>query len=326
MVKDLERLLVAYGGSHKPRVWGLYDLFDHLKVGFPGLQEIDRFGADQSLLYSMHGWRIGSLGFVAGEHSALQARGGYDASGMSINFLFDGQQTYQQLDLIHALPFEGAVLLNDQPAWVRASQTNSLGIFFDPLRVVRTSEVMCSSPQVTIDLRPRYITFKPFQVRYVRQLPNLLASLRSYPKDAEDTVYRFLARLFITGEESVQKSTLRQELRKESIDRACAFMRERIGDDITLTEIEEVSGLSSRLLQLGFKERFGCGPKVWLTRLRLELAHGVLVRSGNMLSIAEVASNHGFRHQGRFSILFRSRFGYLPSRARGQGPSRGVKR
>ncbi len=316
MLNSLENLVTTFGGCSSQRVWGPYDLFDHLKIGFPGIQDIDSVVGRQSLVYSMHGWRIGSLGFVAGEHSALMAKGGYDSSGMSINFLFSGSQTYKQVDLIQARPMEGAVLLNHEPAWVKTTHTHSMGVFFDPERAVKISGVMFSGSQIYLNLQPRYIVFGPAQARFVRRLPNLLAALKLHPRDAEDTVYRFLARLLICGDQHFSKSLLRQEAKQVAIDHACAFMRERISDDITLTEIEEASGLSARSLQLGFKQRFGCGPKFWLTQLRLELAYGALQRDSSARPISEIAEHFGFHHMGRFSALFRARFGIPPSHVR----------
>jgi transcriptional regulator GlxA family with amidase domain len=90
-------------------------------------------------------------------------------------------------------------------------------------------------------------------------------------------------------------------------------MRQHIGQDLTMTEIEHVAGLSERNLQLAFKARFGCSPKAWLTQLRLELAFDALSRSGATGVVHEIANQFGFRHMGRFSHLFRIRFGVNPS-------------
>lgn len=312
MRSDLKNLVAAYGGTQRDSVWNVYDLFDHLKVGFPGLLDLERGKAHQPLKYAMHGWQIGSLGLVAGEHSALQAKGGFDHAGLSVNLIFEGRHTIHQTELIDARPLEGAVLLNGEPAWVRADHTNSLGIYFSPERLLRVAQIMLSEEVPKINLRPRYVAFSGNTRRTVEQLPNLLAALKLYPNDAEDTIYRFLVRL-LTDISPARKSISRRVANRESIDRACAFMRQQIGEDLTMTEIEQIAGLSERNLQLAFKARFGCSPKAWLLQLRLELAFEALSRSDAAGAIHEIANRFGFRHMGRFSHLFRIRFGVNPS-------------
>lgn len=278
MRPDLINLVSAYGGAQRDSVWNVYDLFDHLKVGFPGLLDLERGETHQPLKYAMHGWQIGSLGLVAGEHSALQAKGGFDHSGLSVNLIFEGRHIIHQTELIEARPLQGAVLLNGEPAWVRTDHTNSLGIYFSPERLIRVAQIMLSEETPQIDLRPRYVAFSGNTRRTVEQLPNLLAALKLYPNDAEDTIYRFLVRL-LTDISPARKSVSRRVANRESVDRACAFMRQQIGEDLTMTEIEQITGLSERNLQLAFKARFGCSPKAWLLQLRLELAFEALSRS-----------------------------------------------
>jgi AraC-like DNA-binding protein len=309
---DLKNLVSAYGGGQQDSAWNVYDLFDHLKVGFPGLLDLERGEVRQPLKYAMHGWQIGSLGLVAGEHSALQAKGGFDHSGLSINLIFEGRHTIHQTELIDARPLEGAALLNGEPALVRTDHTNSLGIYFSPERLLRVAQIMLSEETPQINLRPRYVAFSCNMRRTVEQLPNFLAALKLYPNDAEDTIYRFLVRL-LTDISPTKKSVSRRVANRESVDRVCAFMRAQIGEDLTMTDIEHIAGLSERNLQLAFKARFGCSPKVWLTRLRLELAFEALSRSGAAGEIREIANRFGFRHMGRFSHLFRIRFGVNPS-------------
>jgi len=308
----LINLVSAYGGEQRDSIWNVYDLFDHLRVGFPGLLDLERGEAHQPLKYAMHGWQIGSLGLVAGEHSALRAKGGFDHSGLSVNLIFEGRHTIHQTELIDARPLEGAVLLNGEPAWVKTDHTNSLGIYFSPEKLLGVAQIMLSDEIPQINLRPRYINFSGNMRRTVEQLPNLLASLKLYPNDTEDTIYRFLVRL-LADISPVRKSVSRRAANRESVDRACAFMRQHIGQDLTMTEIEHVAGLSERNLQLAFKARFGCSPKAWLTQLRLELAFDALSRSGATGVVHEIANQFGFRHMGRFSHLFRIRFGVNPS-------------
>jgi AraC-like DNA-binding protein len=64
-----------------------------------------------------------------------------------------------------------------------------------------------------------------------------------------------------------------------------------------------------------FHALYGCPPKTYLDRLRLDHA-AALLRDG-AIGIADVASRCGYASAHRFAKAFRARFGVAPSRYRG---------
>ncbi|OWK25499.1 hypothetical protein AJ87_09395 [Rhizobium yanglingense] len=90
-------------------------------------------------------------------------------------------------------------------------------------------------------------------------------------------------------------------------------MQANILRPITLPEIANACGVSARTLQEGFRNFRVTTPIAYLQHLRLEAAHKDLSSGGINLSVKAVALKWGFAHIGRFSALYRKRFGKLPS-------------
>lgn len=79
----------------------------------------------------------------------------------------------------------------------------------------------------------------------------------------------------------------------------------------TLAEMAQLSGVSGRRLQQGFREQMGMSPTVYLRLVRLERAHRDLTSGAD--TVADVAFRWGFTHLGRFADAYRARFGRTPS-------------
>ena len=97
------------------------------------------------------------------------------------------------------------------------------------------------------------------------------------------------------------------------IQRATEYMRANLHLPLTIADIAGAVGVSSRLLQLGFRRIHGTTPVAYLRRIRLEAIHDELSRPENLLPVSEVALKWGFTHMGRFAALYRSAFGLYPS-------------
>ncbi|WP_245571399.1 AraC family transcriptional regulator [Neorhizobium alkalisoli] len=98
------------------------------------------------------------------------------------------------------------------------------------------------------------------------------------------------------------------------IKRAIDYMQANILRPITLPEIANACGVSARTLQEGFRNFRMTTPIAYLQHLRLEAAHKDLSSRESGLSVKAVALKWSFAHIGRFSALYRKRFGEFPSR------------
>ncbi len=79
-------------------------------------------------------------------------------------------------------------------------------------------------------------------------------------------------------------------------------------------ELADELGISARRLHQLFQSRLGVPPRAYAERVRLTRARAELRRRGAAgVTVASVATRWGFDHLGRFSSLYRTFFGELPS-------------
>jgi AraC-like DNA-binding protein len=92
------------------------------------------------------------------------------------------------------------------------------------------------------------------------------------------------------------------------------YIEEHASDQISLSDLVEVAGVSARTLQTSFTRFRNMPPMSYLRRIRLDLAHNELARAGRRrIFVAEVAYALGLGHLGRFARDYKARFGETPS-------------
>jgi AraC-like DNA-binding protein len=100
---------------------------------------------------------------------------------------------------------------------------------------------------------------------------------------------------------------------RDVVHLVCDYIQAHLEDPITLTHLEQISGISARRLQHAFLHRFGCSPMEWLRSERLNLAHSRLSSPNKGVTITSVAHGTGFNHLSAFAAQYRARFGESPS-------------
>jgi AraC-like DNA-binding protein len=90
------------------------------------------------------------------------------------------------------------------------------------------------------------------------------------------------------------------------------FMAEKLQDDLSLDQLQQTTGKSSRTLEYAFTEIVGRTPIGFLKAMRLQQARRFLLE-GRFPSVKKAAAACGLWHFGRFSIDYRLQFGELPS-------------
>ena len=98
------------------------------------------------------------------------------------------------------------------------------------------------------------------------------------------------------------------------VARAVEFIRANAGQALRMTEVASHACTSMRALQLAFHRELGVSPHAYLTNLRLERAHTVLLEAEpGSTSVKGAALDSGFVHLGEFSAAYRRRYGCAPS-------------
>lgn len=97
------------------------------------------------------------------------------------------------------------------------------------------------------------------------------------------------------------------------LDDLVAWIRANSHRPLHLAELEKRSGYSERSLRNAFQDRFGCPPKQWIRRTRMEAARQRLLDPGPEDTVSTIARDHGYQHVSQFSRDFRCVFGQQPS-------------
>lgn len=90
------------------------------------------------------------------------------------------------------------------------------------------------------------------------------------------------------------------------------YIEAHLDQPITLEEVAQAAGISPRGLQLAFREFRGTTPLAFWREARLARAHADLMAAGPGTRVTDVALRWGFTHFGRFSEMYRARYGLCP--------------
>jgi PAS domain S-box-containing protein len=96
------------------------------------------------------------------------------------------------------------------------------------------------------------------------------------------------------------------------LDVVCDYIRANLETKFTLSELEGISGLTSRALQYAFQKRFNCSPKQWITEQKLIVVRSYLLAAAPEDKVSRIASKF-FSNMGDFARLYQIKFGELPS-------------
>lgn len=130
----------------------------------------------------------------------------------------------------------------------------------------------------------------------------------------DDSFYR-LCSLILDPRNLVDDEKLRQPRRhlRREMTTLCEWLSSRLSEPVSTTEMQNKSGLSSRVLQYAFQEAFGMRPKEWLRRQRLHAARALILRQEAETTLTTIAYNFCFASPSDFSQYYKLEFGELPS-------------
>jgi AraC-like DNA-binding protein len=129
----------------------------------------------------------------------------------------------------------------------------------------------------------------------------------------DDMLYRTAALLLLPEEAIDSGGAVQGGGLTGPVDRACDYIRGHLGEPIRLADLEAVSGLKPRSLQIAFQRRHGCSAREWIRDQRLEAARRLLSGIGRPRSVTAVALQCGFTRLATFSRAYATHFGERPS-------------
>lgn len=97
------------------------------------------------------------------------------------------------------------------------------------------------------------------------------------------------------------------------VSRARDYIAGSYSEPISVYDIAQAAGTTIRTLQNATQSRLGAAPRALLTEFRLDKMRAGLTSPDDMTSVTSAAHDAGLFHLGRTSIIYRQRFGELPS-------------
>ncbi|OYV00113.1 MAG: AraC family transcriptional regulator, partial [Burkholderiales bacterium PBB5] len=170
--------------------------------------------------------------------------------------------------------------------------------------------------------RVRHLVVAPDSAAAIRRtlLPLLGASRHQVlpgcqeRRDGQDllTTLSQTALLAMTGEDQTSSIPRRAESRLRVVQRAMAYLRAHLNENIGTADICKAACASRRSLQYCFEEFLQTTPQAYLRALRLNEARRQL-KSGRDAPITFIATELGFNSASHFTRQYRSMFDELPS-------------
>ncbi len=113
-----------------------------------------------------------------------------------------------------------------------------------------------------------------------------------------------------TGADSSADKTAAQEY----LDFSVNYIKANFGQNLTVSKLTQLLGISQPYLYKIFKDTFGKSPKSFITDYRMKLAKEMLAETD--FTVAEIAYSVGFSDSFAFSKCFSSRVGTSPTEYR----------
>lgn len=305
---------LAFGQSHARRFSSASLAADAMSATLPSLQLFDtRRGAQYCGLVANAA--IGSLQLSA--HSSTACRMAVGQTSMSsITIPFAGRAATHCDGNQFILEPGVAVLFPTCHRVTERKDSSALLVSFDPLHILHRLEAITGQPAAAgFPASPQLqrIVPGPHGFAALTQICRLIDTLGSDQASmaalgVDDLVYRWIAMTFLT----VNRLPDGELPTTSRIDVVCDLIRAAGDRPLTLTEMELASGLSARMLQYGFKARFGCTPMQWQRRERLSGARKRMLSMRPGETITSVAHELGFSSSAAFTTLYRQQFGETP--------------
>lgn len=217
-------------------------------------------------------------------------------------------------------------LLVGQGNLVETNGGSHVAVSFDRARLTQTAKTMLGFEEgcpIELNLdQAKEVSVNPMGLPMGTVLDNLFQIMDRLPTanlsllGIDDLFYRSLvvmlnpkvAQAFATPAIERRSRSVRREIKA-----TCEYIHAHLAETIRLTDLERVSGLSARNLQLGFQQQFQCSPMQWVRRERFTLARRCLLSAVPGDSVTSVALQCGFTQLGAFSQGYHSLFGETPS-------------
>jgi AraC-like DNA-binding protein len=304
---------------------GFEALFDALSVACPNLKGVAPTASPQSLRFRLSVFHLGSMA-LASKASESYAAQSDPFGAKTILIPTAGRYQISAGGKAHvAAPGTSGLLLSGNHA-LSGIGFDYAGVAFniDPARLDRVVSAMRggSPSSLSLDTERELPLGVLDRLGLGANLQGLLTQIDAASKvpglaemlGLEDLLYRHVALLlapdlFMEEAPSRAVSGVPRAMVMELCDRIDAALPATL----RLSDLEAMSGFSTRALQYAFKRFLGCSPAEWIRDRRLARVHTRLLTPHPEDTVTSIALTEGFFHLGDFSRRFNQRYGLLPS-------------
>ncbi|HEY2474542.1 MAG TPA: AraC family transcriptional regulator [Candidatus Cybelea sp.] len=170
-------------------------------------------------------------------------------------------------------------------------------------------------------LDPRRVSFTPRLTCRDPQIEHLLWALKAelesevpYGRIYADSLGVALASQLLRRWWHLAPKTLANGLSDRDLKRVLAYIRDRLGAELTLAEIAEVANVSLSHFNVRFRQSMGTSVHQYVMRKRVERAAELLTRT--QLPICDIALQAGFANQSHLALRMRRQIGLSPKALR----------
>ncbi|TCT01680.1 AraC family transcriptional regulator [Aquabacter spiritensis] len=267
------------------------------------------------------GLQVGRLRLSANSCSAVR----YRVSSVAESFFIipmDGEgETIQERRSVRWRAGEGGAFISRADAVGFSTRRSVLGVIIDEAEIAALARHMLNGDHRPPDLRvSQPLAFGRGGFRFDVLFRRLLAAIDGCVQEPtvlarsglDDAFHRAIVmwmqpEAFLAAAERMP--------RRPRVDDVCDYILANLDKKLTLTMLESVGGLSPRVLQYAFREKFGCSPMQWVRDRRLEAVRTHILNESAEVSISTIASQY-FSNLGEFSQKYKAHFGELPSETR----------
>jgi AraC family transcriptional regulator len=203
------------------------------------------------------------------------------------------------------------VIPSGQPLTARLeSEAEHLAIYLDPSLILRAASDSRAPSGVEVVERCSLSdpVINHVGMALLAELDSEGLSGRLYAESLANVLAVHLLRHYTAAENRAQKFT--GGLTGQKLRAVTDFIAENYEQDLSLTELAHVAGMSTFHFAREFKRVTGTTPHQYLIKFRVERAKALLADSE--MPLVEVGFRSGFSHQSHFSRLFRRLTGTTP--------------
>jgi len=222
------------------------------------------------------GMQVGSLRLSANSCSAVRYRVSSVAESFCIIPMDGAGETIQERRSVRWRAGEGGAFISQADAVGFSTRRSVLGVVVDEAEITALSGRMLNGNHRPPDFRvSQPLGFGRGGFRFDTLFRRLLAAIDGcvpepsvLARSGLDDAFLRVVVMWMQPEAFLDAAD--RIPRRPRIDDVCDYILANLDQKLTLTVLENVGGLSPRVLQYAFNERFGCSPMQWVRDRRLE--------------------------------------------------------